>query len=188
MNTPIRPRPQASARGFVLIASLLILIVMSALGISMFRSVGVQRKIAGNLSDKGRAFQLAQSTLQYAEYLLAMQSASLPQTANCQSALLAATICQNPVSIQAPSSEDTLITLSNGATYSNMEPALDISTTGGADTYYANPQFYIQYLGSSGSAQVYQVTGLGYGGNPHSVAVVQSTYQLTVGTRNLGGL
>jgi type IV pilus assembly protein PilX len=176
--------------GFVLIASLLILIVMTVLAVSMFHSVGLQEQMAGNLREKARAFQVAQSTLQYLEYLLASGASSLAQSTSCSAPLSTPTICNNAVSIQNPSSTNSLMTISNGGTYSTMQPALPIATSGGAGNYYANPQFYVQYLGLTADlqGQVYELTALGYGGNPNTVAVVQSTYKLTTGTKNLGGL
>ena len=73
--------------GFVLIASLLILIVMTVLAVSMFHSVGLQEQMAGNLREKARAFQVAQSTLQYLEYLLASGASSLAQSTSCSAPL-----------------------------------------------------------------------------------------------------
>lgn len=191
-------KPPTSARregGFVLIASLLILIVLTFLAIGMYHSFTVQENVTSNTKEKGRAFQVAQSTLEFAEHLLqtgALLTPSNPTGAPvaCASTtpLSTATICNNssPVNIQAPSSGSAM-TLANGATYSTMEPALTISATGGNGDYYANPQFYIEYLGvnSSTGQYIYQVTALGYGGNPSAVAVVQSTYQVGNGTHCL---
>lgn len=178
----------------MLIASLLILVVLTFLAIGMYHSFTVQETVTANTKEKGRAFQVAQSTLEYAEHLLqtgALLTPSNPTGAPvvCASAtpLTTATICNStsPVNIQAPSASSAM-TLANGATYSTMEPSLTISAAGGNGTYYADPQFYIQYLGvSSGGQYIYQVTALGYGGTPNAVAVVQSTYQVGNGTHCL---
>lgn len=190
-------KPSTSARresGFVLIASLLILIVLTFLAIGMYHSFTVQENVTANTKEKGRAFQVAQSTLEYGEHLL--QSGALLTPSNptgapiaCASGtpLTTATICNStsPVNIKAPTSGSAM-TLANGSTYSTMEPALTISQTGGNGDYYANPQLYIQYLGVTASGQyIYQVTALGYGGNSNAVAVVQSTYQVGNGTHCL---
>lgn len=171
--------------GFVLIASLLMLIVMTLLAVSMYHNFTVQENVASNTKEKGRAFQLAQSTLQYAEYLLLHDSASLPTTVSCAGVLTAnaPTICSNAYSIPNLTSTG-ITTLSSYATYTSMEPAITVSATSGNNTYYANPQYYLQYLGLApgGIGQVYQITALSYGSTPNAVSVVQSTYQLTSGT------
>ena len=56
----IRRHPKAgnaatTQRGMVLISSLLLLLVVTIFAMSMFRSFGVEEKIAGNTRDKERA-------------------------------------------------------------------------------------------------------------------------------------
>jgi len=52
------PHPwPAVQRGVALISSLLLLIIITILRFSMFRSFGTQEKIAGNLREKRRALQ-----------------------------------------------------------------------------------------------------------------------------------
>lgn len=183
------------AGGFVLIAALIMLIVLTFLAIGMYHSFTIQENVTANTKEKGRAFQVAQSTLEYAEHEL--QSGALLTPSNptgspvaCASGtpLTTATICNHssPVNILEPTASSAM-RLANGATYSTMMPALTLSQTGGNGTYYANPQFYIEYLGNNQSTgqYVYQVTALGYGGTPSAVAVVQSTYQVGNGTKCL---
>ena len=57
-------RPQ---RGFALIASLLILVILTLLGVSMFSGVGLQERMAGNLRTKTRALDAANAALAAAE-------------------------------------------------------------------------------------------------------------------------
>ena len=73
-----RPQPSISPqhairrqRGVVLVTSLLLLIVVTILAISMFRSFGLDEKIAGNVREKQRALNAAETAEQYAEYWLA---------------------------------------------------------------------------------------------------------------------
>lgn len=61
-------------RGVVLVASLLLLVVVTVMAISMMRSFGIQEKIGGNVRDKQRALQAANSVQQYAEWWLVNQS------------------------------------------------------------------------------------------------------------------
>ncbi|MEJ2480479.1 MAG: pilus assembly protein [Acidihalobacter sp.] len=54
-------------RGFALIASLLILVILTLLGVSMFSGVGLQERMAGNLRTKTRALNAANAALSAAE-------------------------------------------------------------------------------------------------------------------------
>lgn len=67
---------QRQDRGFVLIASLLILVVLTIIAVAMFRNFGLQEKMAGNLREKTRAFELAQSALKQAETWLKQNSST----------------------------------------------------------------------------------------------------------------
>lgn len=182
----------------MLVISLLLLIVLTFLAVGMYHSFRVQETMAANTKEKTRAYQVAQSAELYAEYLLTNDLSQLTQSSSCSATAPPTaplgTICSGvPVNINPPSSS-TAMKLLNGQVYKSMIPALTISTKGGSSasggTYYDNPQFYIQYLGVSadGTGQIYQITALGYGGNSSAVAVVQSTYQITTGIKNLGGL
>jgi Tfp pilus assembly protein PilX len=42
-------------------------------------------------------------------------------------------------------------------------------------------------LGASGTASIYQIDAVGYGGSPNSIAVVESTYMVSTATKDLGG-
>jgi type IV pilus assembly protein PilX len=188
----MRNHPKIGSRkdsGFVLIAALLMLIVMTVLAVSMYHNFTIQENVASNTKEKGRAFQIAQSTLQYAEYILVHNSASLPATVNCPNttALSTLTICSNAVNIAQSSTTPMVMSLGNGLPYTGMEPGMTVSTTPGNNTYYATPQLYLEYLGAApgGLGQIYQVTALGYGSTPNAVAVVQSTYELSSGTKCL---
>ena len=46
-----RPQQRAHARGMVLVTALLMLVVVTILGLAMFRSFGLDEKIAGNLRE-----------------------------------------------------------------------------------------------------------------------------------------
>src|SRR6185437_9792081 len=64
------PLPIRGARGMVLITTLLLLVVVTLLGLAMFRGVGLQTRVAGNVMDKQRALQAATSTEGYGEQWL----------------------------------------------------------------------------------------------------------------------
>ncbi len=163
---------QRSERGFILVVSLVILLVLTLLGVTMFRGSGLNEKIAGNMKEKGRALQMAQSALHHAEYLLLTNGAQMATSVSCSGVMTAPAICQAPaVTIQDSATGPSL---SNGYVDTNA-PGYSSSA------YYAAPEFYIRYLGptASGNGMIYDITALGYGGNPSAVAVVENTYQIT---------
>jgi type IV pilus assembly protein PilX len=61
------PRRQ---RGVALIAAILILLVITILGIAMFRSYGMQQRIGSNTRDKSRAVHSAMASQNFAEWFL----------------------------------------------------------------------------------------------------------------------
>jgi len=69
-----------------------------------------------------------------------------------------------------------------------MPPTMNVTTAIGAGTYIQAPRFYISLLGASASGQgnVYQIDAVGYGGTANAVAVVESTYLVTAGVKDLG--
>lgn len=181
---------RAHRRGFIMVVSLLILVVLTLLALAMFRSFGLLERIAGNTRDKQRAFEAAESALQYGEWWLGQGHGGMG--ANCAGVVdgntlgdmrVCANALANPTNLPWPSRTEYL------------PPGMTVSAGGGVTSegdinYQAKPGLYIHYLGLSpdGLAQLYQVTGYGYGGNADTAAVVQSTYQMKTGVKDLGGL
>jgi type IV pilus assembly protein PilX len=156
-------------RGFVLVASLLMLVVVTLLAVTMFRSFGVDEKIAGNSRDKEMAVEAAQSSEQYAENWLVNAAANADSTnvaaVNC-TALVASTVgqvCSNPMA--NPSS----LPWTAGVTYALPTPSTVLSAT---------PEFYIYSLGSSGLGNMYLIDSVAYGASTNTVAEVEAYYQL----------
>ncbi len=69
MNRPQKLR--FAQTGIVLVSSLLLLLVVTIMALSIFRSFGIQEKIAGNTREKQRALQGAISAQQFAESWIA---------------------------------------------------------------------------------------------------------------------
>ncbi|MFC3650621.1 PilX N-terminal domain-containing pilus assembly protein [Dyella humi] len=193
MNITTKPRHRKDG-GFVLIASLIMLIVLTFIAASLYHNFTVQQNMSANTKEKGRAFQMAQSTLQFAEYEL-LSNGLNAALATCISAPAAGVfeICPtntsgNPV---GPTSGSPM-TISNAMTYNatTADSNIQFSTTGGAGLYYAQPMYYIRYLGydprSSCKAKIFEVTALAYGGTSGTTAVVRSDYELTPTVCNLG--
>jgi type IV pilus assembly protein PilX len=169
-------RRRARQAGMVLITTLLLLIVVTILAVGMFRSYGLDERIAGNLREKHRAVNAAETAEQYAEWWLGGGNGTTGVSCTAPIPLAAMTVCSNPLTnpAQLP-----------WASYTAYQPSIPsvpmvLSGTGGQDTYSSYPAFYITYLGPwpVGNVQgsVYQIDAVGYAGSPDTAAVVESTY------------
>lgn len=176
------------ARGFVLLSSMLILIVLTLLTVTMARSFWFQEQMGGNTREKARAFGTAQAALRYAEVWLQKNASKSPVVCGVNAGDITMRICSDtPADLtKAPLSTYTSIPLSY----------IGINTSGGTGTYYANPGVHIRYLFSTpdGTANFYKITAYGYGGNRNAVATTQSFYEIDFNTnisgnkvKNLGG-
>jgi len=168
-------------RGFVLVTGLLFLIVLTLLGLGLFRSTGLMNRISGNTRDKDRAFEAAQAALQYAEWWIgnsgkADAGSVCTGVANGNTAS-AIHVCSNALATPAD------FPWANGFTYT--PPNLFVDKRGGlvSDTnpdanYFGAPMFYIENLGLApdGKTTLYQVTAAAYGGSSSAKSVVRSTF------------
>lgn len=176
----------ARQRGFVLIASLLILVVLTIISVAMFRSFGIQEKMAGNLREKAKAFELAQSALQQAEqWVQANATTGIPCSAGQVQAATSPRVCDQTSTLTDVNSL-LLSSTSGSATGIVYQPAsptaLSISQSGGANVYWQAPRYYIQYIGQGSSGNLlYRITSAAYGGNQNAVAIVQSIYAVGSG-------
>lgn len=177
--------------GVVLVTAMLLLIVVTIMALSMFRSYGVEERLAGNTRDKQRAINAAISAQQFAEFTLA--SGTAPISGTCPAGVLPTGI---EVCTNNPAPNFMTLPWTSGATFSQFTStpingiSNIVSATGTADVYTAGaltqsasyvqaPIFYITDLGPNAGApagEVYQVDALGYGGSTNTVAVVESTF------------
>ena len=174
-SIPAHRRVCASAapqHGIALISSLLILVIIMLLGLSMLRSFGLQEKVAGNIREKQRSLQTAESALQYAEWWLNQGSGNTTGIA-CATVYNANTVgniqtCANP--LLKPT------TLPWAARGDYLPPTMTVAA-GGGQTAGGD----INYLGLdlTGKSLMYQVTAAGYGGSANGASVVQSVYAIT---------
>ncbi len=177
--------PQGKQRGMVLVTALLLLIVVTLLAVGMYRSVGLDERIAGNVREKQRALSAAETAEQYAEYWLVNGNSTTG--ASCTALIDASVggqVCSNPLA------NPSQVPWTAGVTYvPTVTSSMNVTTTVGPGTYYAKPTFYIAYLGASpnGLGNVYQIDAVGYGGNADTAAVVESTYIVQNGVKDLGG-
>jgi type IV pilus assembly protein PilX len=165
-----------SQSGIVLVSSLLLLLVVTIMALSIFRSFGIQERIAGNTRDKQRALQVAVSVQQYAESWIANSSgapvAVATGIASSADYLCAAATGTSATSMPTAPQICTNTLASLGATVTNAPwvsggqyigvqytpPGMSVS--GGAtgtvstDVYYNQPAFYITDLGAPAGSLV----------------------------------
>jgi type IV pilus assembly protein PilX len=194
-----RSEPRRPAQGgFVLITALLLLIVMTLLALGMFHSFGIQELIAGNVREKQRALQSAESAEQYAEIWLTSQGNVLSNSVDCSTVNLIAYsatsvpyICMKPVA----SIDDALNAATVPWTISNVEVGFTffpgtttgtgdmlVSTSGGINYYYQVPRFYIGLVSNSAIQALYRIDAWNYAGTTTTSAVVESNYVVTCST------
>jgi len=163
----------------VLVTALLLLLVVTILAVGMFRGFGLDEKIAGNIREKHRALNAAESAEQYAEWWLSQGNGSTGVACNALAPATAPVVCSNPI-VAAPSDVSSLpLPWTVGVNYAAGTPtAMGIQAGPAATDYYASPTYYVQYLGPSptGSGTIYQIDAVGYGGSADTAAVVETTY------------
>ncbi|MFI4889779.1 MAG: PilX N-terminal domain-containing pilus assembly protein [Steroidobacterales bacterium] len=189
------PRKQS---GVVLVLSMLLLVVITLLALSMFRSIGMQELIAGSLREKDRALQSAVSAQQYGEWWLTSGN-NINNIFSCTGGVLNANIgdghvCTNTLNsitgIAGITSFTTVPwTSTAGAEIGTVYTPPTMVGTGitsgaGLNVYWEPPRFYITLLGAAPSGEqgnIYQIDAWGYGGDPNTVAVVESTFLVSTG-------
>ncbi len=186
----LNARHHGSQRGMALITSLLLLLVVTILAVSMFRGFSVQGRIAGNVREKQRALTAAESAQQYAEWWLSQGSNAATATVACSTVLDAnlnqGQICNDTLVHMGASVTTVPWNTGTGSIGVQYTPNLmlgHVNATAGPGTFYSRPVFNISDLGVSADAQgeVFQVDAAGWGANASSVAVVESTYEVTTG-------
>jgi len=179
-------------RGMALITAMLLLIVVTIMALSMFRSYGVEERLAGNTRDKQRAINAAVSAQQYAETLLA--SGTAPASGLCPAGVLplGSEVCKGnllPNFVTLPWTTGVIYQQFTGNANAINGVVNVVSATGTPDaagqsaSYAQAPIYYITDLGANKglpAGEVYQIDALGYGGTLNTTAVVESTF--VVGT------
>ena len=184
-------RKRRQQRGYVMVLSMLILLLITIMSISMSKSFFMEEGMAGNIREKNRSLNAAQAALTFAEQY-AKATSTAPLGANCtiggnattSLALPAIQICTNPASTTTSPNGVTLMPLQGYFPVATL-PGINgnITTAGGTDKYFAAPGVYILLLGTTtGGGHIYQVTAYGYGGSQNSVSIVQSVFYVTPGT------
>jgi type IV pilus assembly protein PilX len=201
--------------GIVLVSSLLLLLVVTIMALSIFRSFGIQERIAGNTRDKQRALQIAESVQQYAEVWIANSSgapvavatgiASSADSLCAASATMPSTpqICVNNLTSLGVSV--TNAPWVSGGQYVGVQytpPGMSVTPnliTGSItnDLYFNQPAFYITDLGAPAGSlvagagskgEVYKIDAYASGVSATTIAVVESTVVVSCTVCNLGAI
>jgi type IV pilus assembly protein PilX len=192
-------RPRHRQTGIVLISSLLLLLVVTVMALSIFRSFGVQEKIAGNVRDKQRAVQAATSAQEYAEWWLANVS-SAPLAVSNGTPAAATSVCAGLLDANVGDGMICKVALSSivasvrtvpWVTATRFNPAtMNVTNnTTLADSYFDRPRFYLADAGAMpNGGELYKVDAYSYGSSGTTVAVVESTVQVIPGVGNVGNL
>jgi type IV pilus assembly protein PilX len=193
-----RTAPPVTQSGFALMTSLLLLMIMTIIALSMFRSFGTQEHIAGNLREKDRALHAATSAQQYAEWWLLQGTNSAVGAVACAAGTLSANagegqICnQTLAQFYGVQTVPTTLPWAIQTTYlpTGMSVTAGVPGANNDPPYAATPAFYVSDLGPSadGQGEAYMIDAYGYGGATASVAVVESTYEVQQGVVNRSGL
>jgi type IV pilus assembly protein PilX len=180
---------------------MLLLLVVTIMALSMFRSFGIQERIAGNMREKQRALQAAVSAQTYAEQWLINNAATsapvacAPPVLNAN--LLQGQICSNQLWLNVVSVTTLPWQIGGNVGVTYTPPGMNVAAAGagltGYNISYVNaPTFYISDAGPSADpnvpGEVYVVDAAGYGGNSNTAAVVESTYAVYSSSNNRGGL
>jgi type IV pilus assembly protein PilX len=182
-------RGPARQHGLVLVTSLLMLVLVTILAIGMFRSFGVDEKIAGNMREKQRALNAAETAEQFAESYLSSGAAITAAACTGFVTSTAGQVCTQTQ--QAQGLDPAALPWTKGVNYIPATMALPVSTGGGSGNYYANPVFYIGFLTTTTDVHTgvttsyYQIDAAGFGGSANTAAVVEATYQISSVSTNL---
>jgi type IV pilus assembly protein PilX len=193
-------------QGMALVTSLLLLVIITLLALSMFRSFGTQERIAGNLREKQRALLAAENAQQYAEWWLTQGNNTAVGDVTCAvgavtpASVTVGQICTSTLQAQGITLSQVPWTLPGSGPiqqYSYTPLGMVIMSSTYAESvgnlnppYYAAPAFYIADRGpaADGQGEAYQIDAYGYGSAASTVAVVESTYEIQQGVVNRGGL
>jgi type IV pilus assembly protein PilX len=207
MSSPKKIMHRKNQSGFVLVASMLMLIVLAFMAVGMYHNFTTQENMSSNVKEKGRTYQMAQSTLQFAEYNLLNSGLNINTTDCTQLPALNQTfnVCENiatnNVKVYPPTATTPWSIGAQGNPQASVQynPTTEdssisiTSTAAGQNTFSTNPVYYIQYMGTgtssscpSSAPKLYQVTAIAYGASNTTAAVVQSIYQLVPTVCNLG--
>lgn len=181
-------------RGFILVTGMMFLVVMTLLGLALFRSSGLMDRITANTRDKQRSFEAAQSSAEYGVWWLRQSFGGGNGTtcANNNGTATTATlhVCSEALPTSLLTLQDYTTWYQNAFTYT--PPGMVVLAGGGMANatdvnYNAPPGLYVEKLGLSkdGKNTFYQITAYGFGGDANTVSVVRGTFKQTASSTSL---
>ena len=180
-----KPRTALSAikaqSGIVLVASLIVLALLSVIGANAMQSSGLEEKMAGNMRDRNLAFQAAESALIAGEaFLDGKKEEDLP-TFNCTNGFYP----QTKTGCLAAMANDVWNQAATWTNAGSVEYTVDLANV------TVKPRYIIEQLpckdtdlsgscNTIGDAWVYRITASATGTTPDSLVMVQSLYEIPV--------
>ncbi len=161
-----------SCRGFTLVTGLIFLVLLTMVGTTSILTSAVQQKASGNVFDKARSFQSAESALIAGENWINVQPGEPLVASGCSQP------CVAPIDPALFVDEQTASWWgSNGLQL----------TTGTIDGVESQPYYYLEFIsfvpddatlgsGPPTGVNYYQVSSVGTGGTSSAVSVMTSTY------------
>lgn len=166
-------------QGMALISALLLLLVLTMLGVGMFRSFGLQEHIAGNTRERQRALHAAESAQSYAEWWVASDNGvNATSGTNCTGVVSAPVVCSNLI--------QKVTTVPWPIAVQFTPPTMTVGPVGVLNDYASSPEFYLTFLAgayyktSGTQINSYQVDATGYGGTTNAVSVVESDFSVAI--------
>ena len=182
--------------GFTLFASLIFLVLLTILGIAMLSGFTQDQLMAGNVREKARALDSAQTLLNSAQSWMAVPGNTYVgggwitgQDCSSLSPITVSNTSVNQVICSNAISNPTALPWA-GFSMASTPTGMTVSAAGGVNTYAGNPSYHIQYIGTTTSnppTAIYKVTAAGIGGNGDAVAVVQAVYEVKATSIDISG-
>ncbi len=193
MSTRLQSPSSSSQRGYVMVLSIIMLLLITLLTVSMAKSFFFEEGMAGNVREKNRSFAAAQAALNYAEGFV-QQGLSSAVVPTCSTGSQGSTlqVCNAALSTTTASNVSPFTSYFKVPSTAIPTTYLNPTNTIAQNTYYNAPGVYIQFLGVAPitGAYVYRISAYGYGSTPNSVSILQSTYTVisntTSGNANSG--
>ena len=201
--TMVRHRKQ---RGFILFVVMLFLLAFTLIGAALFSSIIADQAVSGNIKEKARSNEAADTLIDYAQYWL-MQPGNaynggkwitgLDENTGedqCQSTPPAGKtpkICYQSIESSNGIERVTDLPWNNASEY--IPAYMQIDPSGANSKYVSGIKYYIQFipcptsiicLGSN--TAMYKITATSRGGNVAATSVIQSVVKLTATSRDIG--
>lgn len=172
-------------RGIALIASLIIMVLMTIIGLSILRGNNLFERVSGNTREKQRAFQSAQDALLFGEWWLNSGVSVTNVACSTSAALTALAVCTTDPGTSVSAIK--ALQVYSGYSPQNMTVSAGGGLASSGDVKYTQtPGIYINCIAPCGAPlpsgqTLFRVTAIGYGGTGGTngaVAIVQSVYAL----------